>query len=654
MKKLLISSIILLVSVCGLKAQTHWTVSGSYADQGVVFAKIVNNENAPAEFYEVGAFIDGQCRGAAEAGPQGQPYFFYINIGGDPSQDNGKDITFKVYNKQTHKEYVVKPESDLKWASGTIAGSMNLLFELYLTVPTAISLPTNIELNVGETINLRQLISVTPADAVLPEGKLDWSLGNYLGIASIDDNDVLTALVPVTNADIFLFLSSGVMAMTYLTINDPTIALDRFDVDVEEAVCGKVSAITLTPHPADATIDVSKINVEMKSVSGLPDGWNFAEVIPEVGDPSGLHYNMTPVLPVKAAVTVLYDGQIAGSKDIVVGMPFNLKEGWQWITLTNTGIGASELENVFGTGLVEIRSQEELLYNDPQSGYFGLISESGIRQNECYKVKMAESRSNILYGGMFSLNASTVSLGKGWTWIHSPYYYDRRLTDVLSGNFSEGDRVVSKDEGFAEYTNGNWQGTLSLIRAGEGYLFFNNSGNETVLNYKSEALMGQGNEAAAKSMDLGIDWDYDPSGFYDNMSMVAQMKGIELSGNYTLGAFVGDECRGEGKVVDDRVFVTVHGKMGEKVNFVVRNIATGESFTVDDKVMLQPNAGSVEVPVVLNVGSSPTRIDAFPTSDSVRQDKVWNLQGVKMPVGLPLKGVHVVHLSDGTKMKIAK
>lgn len=661
MKKL--SYLLLLIfslSVAILRAQNHWTVSGSYRDQGVVYAEIVNNENAPADFYEVGAFIDGECRGAAEAGPQGQPYFFYLNIGGDPSQDNGKDITFKVYNKQTQKEYVLKPESDLKWASGNLAGNPNILFKLYLTVPTAIALPANIELNVGETLNLRQLVSVTPADAVLPEGKLNWSLGNYPNVASIDANDVLTALVPIENAELYLRLSnnpsdtSRVETMTYLTIIDPVVLMDHFDIDIGETIRDKVTDIVLTPQPADATIDVDKISVEVKPVSGLPDGWNFADVIPEAGDQTGLRFSATPLLPGKATVVVSYDGQPAGSKDIDVGMPFSVKEGWQWITLTNTSIGAGELKNVFGTGLVEIRSQGELLYNDPQSGYFGSISETGIRQNECYKVKMTENRSYILYGTNLNLNASTASLGKGWTWIHSPYNYDRRLADVLLGSFTEGDRVVSKNDGFAEYSAGRWQGTLSLMRAGEGYMFFNGGGNETLLSYPGEAQMTQGNDAAAKSATMDAEWNYDAAGFSDNMSMVAQLKDVGYPDNYTIGAFVGNECRGEGKAIDGHLFITIHGNLGEKVNFVARNKATNECFTVEENVVLQRNLGSIHHPFLLNLGNQTTGIEAVTPNLSTRQSRSWNLQGVEMPVGTPQKSVRLMRHSDGTTLKIAK
>ena len=646
--------LILSLSVASLRAQSHWTVAGSYRDQGVVYAEIVNNENAPADFYEVGAFIDGECRGAAEAGPPRQPYFFYLNIGGDPSQDNGKDITFKVYNKQTQKEYVLKPESDLKWASGNLAGYMNILFKLYLTVPTAITLPANIELNVGETLNLRQLISVTPADAVLPEGKLNWSLGNYPNVASIDGNDVLTAQQSITSAELWLFLDDNVTAMANLTINDPVIPLDHFDINVGETIRGKESAIALTPQPADATIDAAKISVEVKPVSGLPDGWNFADVIPEAGDQTGLRFSATPILPGKATVVVSYDGQPAGSKDIDVGMPFSVKEGWQWITLTNTSIGAGELNNVFGTGLVEIRSQGELLYNDPQSGYFGSISETGIRQNECYKVKMTENRSYILYGTNLNLNASTASLGKGWTWIHSPYNYDRRLADVLLGSFTEGDRVVSKNDGFAEYSAGRWQGTLSLMRAGEGYMFFNGGGNETLLSYPGEAQMTQGNDAAAKSATMDAEWNYDAAGFSDNMSMVAQLKDVGYPDNYTIGAFVGNECRGEGKAIDGRLFITIHGNLGEKVNFVARNKATNECFTVEENVVLQRNLGSIHHPFLLNLGNQTTGIEAVTPNLSTRQSRSWNLQGVEMPVCTPQKSVRLMRHSDGTTLKIAK
>lgn len=660
MKKQLFLLLVLLMSVASLSAQSHWTVAGSYRDNPMIIeASFITNVNYSITVYEFGAFIDGECRGTAVYSGGRLPSI-QLFIGGDANLDQGKTITFKVYNSQTYQEFVITPERELTWVSGDNVGSYNLPFLFYLTVPTAIALPQRIELNVGETLNLRQLVSVTPADAVLPEGRLNWSLGNYPNVASIDANDVLTALVPVVDAELYVRLSNNAMdtskveTMTYLTINNPVIPLDHFDIDVGETISDKVTTIVLTPQPADANIDINKLSLKVTPAIEIPNGWNFADVTPEPGDQTGLRFSMTPVLPGKATVTVSYDGQAAGSKEIDVGMPFSLNEGWQWITLTNANIGAVELKDVFGTGLVEIRSQRELLYNDPQSGYFGSISETGIRQNECYKVKMTENRSYILYGTNLNLNASTASLGKGWTWIHSPYNYDRRLADVLLGSFTEGDRVVSKNDGFAEYANGRWQGTLSLMRAGEGYMFFNSGGNETLLSYSGEALMAQGNDAAAKSATMDAEWDYDSAGFSDNMSMVAQLKDVGYPDNYTIGAFVGNECRGEGKVINGRLFITVHGNQGEMVNFVARNKATNECFTVEENVVLQQNLGSIRQPIMLNLGNQTTGIDAVKSNLSTEHSRNWNLQGVELPVNTPQKGVRIVHLSDGTTLKIAK
>ena len=660
MKKQLFLLLVLLMSVASLSAQSHWTVAGSYRDNPMIIeASFITNVNYSITVYEFGAFIDGECRGTAVYSGGRLPSI-QLFIGGDANLDQGKTITFKVYNSQTYQEFVITPERELTWVSGDNVGSYNLPFLFYLTVPTAIALPQRIELNVGETLNLRQLISVTPADAVLPEGRLNWSLGNYPNVASIDANDVLTALVPVVDAELYVRLSNNAMdtskveTMTYLTINNPVIPLDHFDIDVGETILDKVTTIVLTPQPADANIDIDKLSLKVTPATEFPNGWNFADVTPEPGDQTGLRFSMTPILPGKATVTVSYDGQAAGSKEIDVGMPFSLNEGWQWITLTNANIGAGELKDVFGTGLVEIRSQRELLYNDPQSGYFGSISETGIRQNECYKVKMTGKRSYILYGANLNLNASSASLSKGWTWIHSPYYYDRQLADALIGSFNEGDCVVSKNDGFAEYSAGRWQGSLSLIRAGEGYMFFNSSGNEAVLNYQGEGLMAQGNEASAKSMTIDAEWSYDAAGFSDNMSMVAQLKDVGYPENYTIGAFVGNECRGEGKVINGHLFITVHGNQGEMVNFVARNKATNDCFTIEENVVLQQNLGSIRQPIMLNLGNQTTGIDAVKSNLSTEHSRNWNLQGVELPVNTPQKGVRIVHLSDGTTLKIAK
>ena len=144
MKKQLYLLLVLLMSVASLSAQNHWTVAGSYRDFATVTNGHLNtNVSYPIDVYEFGAFIDGECRGTAVYSGGRLPSI-QLFIGGDANLDQGKTITFKVYNSQTDLEFVITPESELTWSSGTIAGSFFQDFIFYLTVPTAIALPANI------------------------------------------------------------------------------------------------------------------------------------------------------------------------------------------------------------------------------------------------------------------------------------------------------------------------------------------------------------------------------------------------------------------------------------------------------------------------------------------------------------------------------
>jgi hypothetical protein len=90
------------------------------------------------------------------------------------------------------------------------------------------------------------------------------------------------------------------------------------------------------------------------------------------------------------------------------------------------------------------------------------------------------------------------------------------------------------------------------------------------------------------------------------------------------------------------------------VNFVARNKATNECFTVEENVVLQQNLGSIHHPFLLNLGNQTTGIEAVNPNLSTGHSRSWNLQGVEMPVCTSQKGVRLMRHSDGTTLKIAK
>ena len=947
--------LLFLMSVLGIKAQHFVPDTSAYEKSHVIYATLVTNENYPMNAYEIGAFIGENCRAKSNyetvygTSQDNSGSCFVIRVWGDDSADAGKEITFKVYNTQTAKEYSVTPASTVTWtAEGTTAMPSNP-FQLTLSVATSMSLPETITVKLGETVNLRDYITVTPEGASLPEGAFPWDLGNFSSVASIE-NDMLTALQVTTGATLYIMDATGLpqyqttliitndatsmtikdeykdgvtvnkndskelthiisdcliiepenhsnqvewvigdetiiarnqeAAASYTPIaggqttmtarilddegnvrlsavlnvtvvvpvesitldfnansmlanvgdnvyarlpkvtvlpedatnkeytwssNDNTIisvdgenmialkegftdlfatsvenrdaaagfgvnvinqaktvdvaeqiinvvhqsedldisdliknnitfgpegyssivanitssdntvvdvskssisegagininafalkagsatitvtlqyndfngqpatyypgntpnttvtktftvnvteGLTGFEINVAEAKKGEASAITLTPVPENADFDASKVTVEVNGLSEMPGEWTFATVASQ-GD--GKNFTVTPNLPGMALVTVLYNGEVISQDEMEVGMPISLTSGWQWLSFPYAFIYPDELLTVFGNELEEIRSQDRLLYNDPQYGYFGTLTQSGLNSREGYKVKMKSSRDYTLTGVSLNLFGDEAALNPGWTWIFNPYFYDRRIADVLQGTFNTGDRIVSKDDGFAEYSGGRWTGTLTLLRAGQGYLFYNAGTEENVLNFAPEAEMAQENAAAgAKQMGVRTEWNYDASAFDGNMNIVAQISAIPNMEDYVIGAYVGDECRGEGIPVDGKLFITVHGTAGERVNFIAHNEATNEFFPIAETVTLQQSLGSVGHPFVMNIGSGATGIDSI-RAEFLKGSKSWNLRGVEMPVNTPQKGVRIIRMADGKTVKTTK
>ena len=69
---------------------------------------------------------------------------------------------------------------------------------------------------------------------------------------------------------------------------------------------------------------------------------------------------------------------------------------------------------------------------------------------------------------------------------------------------------------------------------------------------------------------------------------------------YSIGAFVDNECRGEGKIIEGKFFITVHGESGESVSFKIFDEISGEYIALPDRVEFTEMAGTFNMPVKFN------------------------------------------------------
>ena len=334
---------------------------------------------------------------------------------------------------------------------------------------------------------------------------------------------------------------------------------------------------------------------------------------------------------------VYYNGKSMGVTSFNVGAEIKLESGWNWmsnytassIALKQAGSTDYITEYFTGSNMIkEARSQTDLLYNDTEKyGAFGTIEE--FMPNTMYKVNMAGPRS--FYPESTELTSSEVRIAtKGYTWINYPivgnhsmdYFNNQAQLEGLNGC------VIMGKDGFAEYNNGKWVASGNFkMETGKGYIFYMPEAGTLTLNF-GESYVDEGTPANAKALSSSANvWKYDTSQFADNMAIVAKVNGIEASSRYSVGAFVGEECRGMGQfVTDDVMFINVAGIAGEKVNFRLYDSEAGCYSDILESMNYTIKRGSLSSPVTLTPESTVTGIMNVESSMQ-NSTKAFNVNG---------------------------
>lgn len=401
-------------------------------------------------------------------------------------------------------------------------------------------------------------------------------------------------------------------------------SLKGFNVDgYVEMVSTETRDFVLTPDPVDAEVDPSRVEVTITPYTDVPEEWkSIVEIVPT--DETMLNYTIKPHSVGRATISVKLDGVEVATSHVGIGQRYMQKAGWKWTSLYSGGVSWNSPEYELGDVVEEIRSEDALLHNDPEYGYFGDIYR--LEPGECYKIKVKEEEPGLLnlriYPGGYEDMRPYRQIVPMWNWLGNPYQYDHDINSVFStedanaNKFNVGDRIVSKDNGFAEYNGEKWTGTLTTLHAGLGYMYFNAASDTINMELKYEWNMPQGTPVMNAPQHKQSVWTYNSAPFADNMTIVADLGNDYSAERFTVGAFVGDECRGEGEMIDGKCFITVHADKGETISFKLHDAVSGEMRTINEQMPFAKMAGSLRAPQRLTVGGIVTGITAADIASS--------------------------------------
>lgn len=412
--------------------------------------------------------------------------------------------------------------------------------------------------------------------------------------------------------------------------------------------------LVLTPNPVTADFDAKAISVEITG-GQYADVWTLADV--DAIDNSGLRWTITPKSVGQGDIVVYYNGTEFGTGTLTIGQTIIQKEGWTWLSPYAATININSL---YGDVLEEARSQTALVYNDAKYGYFGELT--NMETASCYKVKVKEGQFVNSFAPYdpnmsgYSGSVREIGFGPQWNWMGTPYQYQHALKDVLANyTASAGDRIVSKDNGFAEYGSDGWTGTLTTIGGGDGYMFYRANESEVMLTFPGEGTLGQpATQSGAKAFaPRATVWQYNSAKFADNMTIIADLGASYTGDQISVGAFVGDECRGEGKMIDGKCFITVAGEKGEEISFRLYDGMTGEYRTIEGTRSFQSMDGTLAAPLRLQVGGTATDISTLTGDATVGDAQIYSLDGKRVS-SKTAPGVYIVRQNGTTRKMVVK
>ena len=350
-------------------------------------------------------------------------------------------------------------------------------------------------------------------------------------------------------------------------------------------------------------------------------------------------------------------GEDTGLTDINNGeFILALSEGWNWISHPMVEpIAASNLSKY--TNRIVGKDKETI--RDSKFGMTGALKE--LETGHLYKVNMQQV-DEYKQEGFFCEDGRPIMLQPGWNWIGYTVNGQQSLSDALVDYMAEeGEKIVGQS-GFATYENGIWQGTLSALETGMGYMLYTKQAKALTFRTPSvKVRLHHRTSHAARTRSAFLFRPVSKHAYPNVMGIIAEVKKDDEkveTDRFTLYAYDSDgECRGEGKWANGLAYMTLYGKGGETLSFRAVDLMDGTIYTVRETTPFAEGiTGSVNQPFQLKLGmveDNITMMEGLPVAPvSSEIDGYYNLNGSRVSFRAASRGIYLAKYKDGSFKKV--
>ncbi|MDE5807569.1 MAG: chitobiase/beta-hexosaminidase C-terminal domain-containing protein [Muribaculaceae bacterium] len=292
-------------------------------------------------------------------------------------------------------------------------------------------------------------------------------------------------------------------------------------------------------------------------------------------------------------------------------MEYAFPKGWSWISHSFESALPADL-------LLEDPSISHIVSSQGEYASTG-DEDYSLTAAQSYKVEASANAALPRMTDVAWNPATPIALHSGINWIGYPMSQTMSLDEAFSAMEPEISDVVIGQSGFAEFDGERWVGTLETMVPGAGYLYKSKSDKELI--YNRSIVSKARAQKARRAADRGDMVDIHK--YPDVMPIVAAItdKGERLDADrYEVTAYVGDECRGIGRLVDGRIMMTVHGRPNDNIAIVVTDMNYFSQSEVDILPFEEDVLGSLDVPYEFDLSNQTNGISELDGGSGISVD----------------------------------
>ena len=285
-----------------------------------------------------------------------------------------------------------------------------------------------------------------------------------------------------------------------------------------------------------------------------------------------------------------------------------LQAGWNWtsfnlIPASNGAIADCMIANDAwkeGDQIKNPNTRQFTTYNDSVEAFVGTLN--AFRYTQLYMIYCQAGNTMHISGTNLPTDSMSIKVRGNGQWSPMPCLMKQvtSVTEALSDYYDRatpGDMLKSHDH-FAFFSeNKRWEGDLTTMRPGEGYLFRRHALGSVNIHFFNRTAVSSMPKKVQSDDVQGTKAGFTNPKAATNMTMIAKVDGLPVTGD-GLRVFVGDELAAVATPIDSLYFITIQSDQVGELKFE----CNGETLLpVSGAIHYQADAhhGTVKAPIVL-------------------------------------------------------